>query len=238
MNPYNSIEDKEVQIKRMFNSIAPVYDKLCHILALNIDKYWRYRMAKLIAKENPSLVIDIATGTGDLAINISRQIKTAEIIGVDISNNMLKIGREKVAKHKLNNRIKLIQGNAENLPFDKEQFDTAAIAFGIRNFQKIEQSLRECYRMLKTGGMVYIMEFSIPQNWAIRMFYKTYSIVIPLIGKSISKDEYAYQYLTESIKEFPNKQDFINKMYSIGFEDCQSIPLFNGIAYIYVGKKN
>ena len=238
MNPYNTIEQKGVQIERMFNSIAPVYDNLCHVLSFNVDKYWRYKMARLVAKNNPKSIIDLATGTADLAINISSQVENADIVGIDISNNMLDIGRKKVHKLNLDTRIRLMQSNAENLPFDKNQFDAVTIAFGIRNFQKMEQCLSECYRVLKTDGALYIMEFSTPRNKLFRLLYKTYSNVIPLIGKSISRDRYAYQYLTDSIKEFPSKDEFIKKMLSVGFENCQSYSLFNGIAYIYTGIKS
>lgn len=237
MNPYNTTDIKEVQVCRMFNTIAPVYDKLCHILSFNIDRYWRYRMATLVAKDNPKSVIDIATGTGDLAISISSLAKDTKVIGVDISDNMLEIARIKVHKRKLGNRIKLIQGNAENLLFDNKSFDVATIAFGIRNFQEIDRSLLECHRILKEGGSLYIMEFSTPRNKVFRSLYNIYSKLIPLAGELISKDKNAYQYLTGSIREFPSKDEFKNNMQSMGFDNCKAYSLFNGIAYIYYGTK-
>lgn len=237
MNPYNSTDIKEIQVCRMFDTVAPVYDKLCHILSFNIDRYWRNRMAALVSKVNPTSVIDIATGTGDLAISMASRIKGVKITGIDISNNMLEIGRTKIRKFQLEDRVKLMQGNAESLSFDNKLFDAATIAFGIRNFQDISRSLFECHRVLKNGGFLYIMEFSTPRNRAFRFLYNTYSKFIPLIGGVVSKDRKAYKYLTGSIKEFPSKNEFMNSMLSMGFDSCKSYSLFNGIAYIYQAKK-
>ena len=239
MKPYNREESKRIQVHRMFNNIAPYYDKICHILSFNIDRFWRKRLVKLIVEKHPSKIVDIATGTGDIAISMARNIPTSKIVGVDLSEEMLKIAQQKIDHLKLKSNIRLLCEDAENLSLPSNSFDVVTISFGIRNFENIDKGLSECHRILREDGCLFIMEFSTPKHKVFNLFYRFYSTsILPVIGRVISKDNKAYKYLPESIEEFYLEHEFTELLQNNNFNNCTTISLSNGIAHIYIGVKS
>jgi len=233
-----NVNKKSENVEAMFNSIASKYDFLNHFLSLGIDKMWRRRLVKQLAKQNPQSVLDIATGTGDLAIQLSKHHKTASIIGIDISENMLNIGREKVWKRQLEERIKLQQANSMNLPFGDATFDSAMVAFGVRNFEDLPKGIAEINRVLKPGGSFYVLEFSMPSKFPMANIYRFYfRKVLPFVGGIVSGSKSAYTYLPESVFTFPEKEKFLEIMTNAGFKNCNYTRLTFGVASIYVGHK-
>lgn len=238
MKPYNKDESKGIQVRRMFNNIAPYYDKICHILSFNIDRLWRKRLVKLVAGIKPVNIVDIATGTGDVAISMARNIPTAQIVGIDLSEEMLKVAQQKIEYSGIKPNIKLLCEDAENLSLASNSFDVVTISFGIRNFENIDKGLSECYRILREGGSLFVMEFSTPKHKVFNVLYRFYSkSILPVIGRIISKDNKAYTYLPESIVEFYHEDEFIGLLQNNGFDNCSAISLSNGIAHIYIGVK-
>lgn len=239
MKPYNKDESKGIQVRRMFNNIAPYYDKICHILSFNIDRLWRKRLVKLVAERKPVNIVDIATGTGDVAISMARNIPTAQIVGIDLSEEMLKVAQQKIERLSINSNIKLLCENAENLSLASNSFDVVTISFGIRNFKNIDKGLSECYRILREGGSLFVMEFLTPKHKVFNVLYRFYSkSILPVIGRIISKDGKAYTYLPESIVEFYQAEEFTKLLQNSGFDSCTAISLSNGIAHIYIGVKS
>ncbi|MCK5823137.1 MAG: bifunctional demethylmenaquinone methyltransferase/2-methoxy-6-polyprenyl-1,4-benzoquinol methylase UbiE [Bacteroidales bacterium] len=221
----------------MFNNIAKSYDFLNHFLSLNIDKYWRRKTIKLlkqsIKNNNDSVILDIATGTGDLAVEASK-INPKKIIGIDISTKMLQIGQEKIKQKKLTGLIELRQGDAEDLKFDDNYFDAITVAFGVRNFENLTKGLTEMYRALKPNGCALILEFSKPKLFLIKQIYNFYFLkILPFFGKTFSKDKFAYNYLPYSVANFPETDIFIKELNKVGFVNIKSISLTFGIATIY-----
>jgi demethylmenaquinone methyltransferase/2-methoxy-6-polyprenyl-1,4-benzoquinol methylase len=238
MNPYNDVEIKKTQVGRMFDSIAPQYDRLNNLLSFNMHRYWRKQFIKKVIQKHPDRVLDIATGTGDIAISLALKLKNANIVGIDISKEMLKVAQEKINAQGLQNNIKLVCGDAESLPFDRHSFDTVTIVFGVRNFQNIPLALEGIHNTLKSGGELFIMEFSKPRNPLFGVLYKLYFLnILPAIGGIIAKENRAYKYLPESVYEFQNNVNVLDIMEHIGFRKCRVKSLFNGIAYIYSGIK-
>lgn len=238
MKPYNKDESKGIQVRRMFNNIAPYYDKICHILSFNIDRLWRKRLVKLVVEREPANIVDIATGTGDVAISMARNIPTAQIVGIDLSEGMLKVAQQKIEHSGIKPNIKLLCEDGENLSLASNSFDVVTISFGIRNFENIDKGLSECYRILREGGSLFIMEFSTPKHKVFNVLYRFYSKqILPIIGRAISKDNKAYSYLPDSIVEFYQKNEFIRLLQNIGFDNCSAISLSSGIAHIYTGVK-
>ena len=222
----------------MFNSIARNYDFLNHFLSFGIDVLWRRRLIRELKKYKPSKILDIATGTADLAIMASK-IKDAEIVGVDLSSGMIEVGKEKVDRKNLNQKIQLLVGDAESLDLKQNSFDAAMVAFGVRNFEDLDKGLTEIAAVLKDKSPLFVLEFSKPQLFLFKQLYHFYSFkILPLIGKVISKDSSAYIYLPASINEFHSGKDFIQVMERCGFSDCRMIPLSLRIATIYIGHKN
>lgn len=232
------LNKKSENVAAMFNSIAAKYDFLNHFLSLGIDKLWRRRLVKQLAKSNPNQVLDIATGTGDLAIQLAKHHKSVSITGVDISENMLNIGREKILKRKFEGRINLKQANSMSLPFAVGEFDAAMVAFGVRNFEDLSKGITEIHRVLKDGGSLYILEFSMPSKFPMRNFYRFYfRKVLPFVGGIVSGSKSAYTYLPESVFAFPEKEKFVEIMANAGFKNCSYKRLTFGVASIYVGSK-
>lgn len=236
--PYKDAqENKKSQVAQMFNSIAGKYDFLNHFLSAGIDIYWRKRAVKIMGQNKPALILDIATGTGDLAIE-ALQLNPRKIIGVDISEGMLAIGQEKIKKRQLTDKIELQLGDSENLAFAEGTFDGAMAAFGVRNFENLPLGLQEMYRVLKPGGRVVILEFSKPRGFPFKQFYNFYfKQILPVFGKLISKDQSAYTYLPESVQAFPDGADFISILKQVGFKNTQWHSLTFGISSIYTGIK-
>ncbi|MGE0077277.1 MAG: bifunctional demethylmenaquinone methyltransferase/2-methoxy-6-polyprenyl-1,4-benzoquinol methylase UbiE [Bacteroidales bacterium] len=232
------VNKKSENVEAMFNSIASNYDFLNHFLSLGIDKLWRKRLVSRLAKSNPRKVLDIATGTGDLAIQLAKRHKVTSIVGVDISENMLRIGRDKIEKRQLDSCIQLMQANSLNLPFSNDEFDAAMVAFGVRNFEDLPKGIAEIYRVLKTGSCFYVLEFSMPSKFPIANLYRFYfRRILPFIGRIVSGSKSAYTYLPESVLSFPEKERFVEIMSSIGFRNCTYKQLTFGVASIYVGYK-
>ena len=225
-------------IAAMFDRISPKYDALNHILSLNIDKVWRKKTAKIVSKTQPKAILDLATGTADLAIAMAKHNPQTHIIGLDISEKMLEIGKEKVKLQNLENQIELHHGDAASLPFEDARFDAVTVAFGVRNFEDLDKGLSEMHRVLKTNGQAVILEFSMPERFPIKQLYNFYfKHLLPNIGKWVSKDGNAYTYLPHSVEKFPKPSDFCNILGSFGLKNCQIKPLSFGIATLYVANK-
>jgi demethylmenaquinone methyltransferase / 2-methoxy-6-polyprenyl-1,4-benzoquinol methylase len=236
--PYKDAQaSKKSQMAQMFNSIAGKYDFLNHFLSAGIDIYWRKQAVKIVGQNKPALLLDIATGTGDFAIE-ALQLNPQKIIGVDISEGMLAVGQEKIKKKNLTGKIELQLGDSENLAFADNTFDGTMAAFGVRNFENLTQGLSEMYRVLKPGGRIVVLEFSKPQAFPFKQVYNFYfKQILPVFGKLISKDQSAYTYLPESVQAFPDGPDFINILKQVGFKNTQWHSLTFGISSIYTGLK-
>lgn len=239
VTPYAEADvSKKGQVTRMFNKIAPYYDNLNRVLSLGIDVIWRKKAIRLLQQEAPSTILDIATGTADLAIEAARVIHPKQIIGLDISSNMLKIGDDKITKKGLDHIISLELGDSENLRFKDDQFDAVMAAFGVRNFENLEKGLAEMYRVVKPGGTIMVLEFSKPRYFPLKQLFKIYfKYVLPVIGKIRSKDEKAYKYLYESVQVFPDYENFTEILHRIGFSNADFKVLSAGICCIYMAKK-
>ena len=225
-------------IAAMFDRISPHYDQLNHLLSLNIDKVWRRKTAKEVAKHHPSVILDLATGTADLAILLAKKNPQAEIIGADISEQMLVIGKEKVTKKRLDNQIELQIGDATSLPFEDNTFEAVTCTFGVRNFEDLEQGLSEISRVTKPSGRVCILEFSLPERFPIKQLYRFYfKHILPKIGKKVSKDDGAYSYLPASVERFPKPEEFVQMLAHHGLRYGTAKPLSFGIATIYCTTK-
>lgn len=237
--PIGEARGKKRQVAAMFDAIAPRYDLLNRILSAGIDRHWRRQAVGLIASEQPRRVLDIATGTADLAIEVARRLPVVErVVGVDIADSMLQIGRKKVERLQLSERVVLQQGDAEKLPFSDAQFDAALVAFGVRNFENLDRGLRESYRVLRPGGVLVVLEFSRPRTPVIRTLYRWYAhYMLPRIGAWLSRDEGAYRYLPASVEAFPDGPDFLRRMEQVGFRDLQWKPMTFGIASLYRGRR-
>lgn len=229
---------KKGQVEEMFDSISNRYDLLNHLLSANIDKVWRRNVIKRIKKYQPKTILDIATGTGDFAIAATK-IDVAKVIGIDISEGMLKVGRKKIEKRKLSDRIELIKADSENLPFDDNSFDAAMVGFGVRNFENLEKGLSEVLRVLKPGGVFFILEFSKPEKTPFKQVYHIYfNRILPFIGRIISKDKNAYDYLPESVNEFPYGESFLDILANVGLIKNTFYSQTFGIATIYESYKS
>lgn len=221
----------------MFDQISPRYDFLNHLLSANIDKLWRKRAVKKLARFHPETVLDIATGTADFALALTR-LNPKKITGIDLSEGMLKIGREKVKKRGWEERIELIKADSEELPFADHSFDAATVGFGVRNFENLEKGLSEIFRVLKPGGAFIVLEFSKPRKTPFRQLYFFYfTKVLPWLGKVVSKNNRAYTYLPESVREFSDGHGFVELLEGAGFKNCNWFPQTFGIASVYEAQK-
>lgn len=240
VTPYSEDErSKKEQVEQMFDKIAGQYDLLNRVLSMGIDRGWRRQMVNIVNTYRQPKVIDLATGTADVAIDIAKAVKGAHITGVDLSAKMLEHGRQKVNKKNLADKIELIKGDCETLPFDDNSFDVATIAFGIRNFQNPKRGLREIRRVLSPNGKLIILEFSKPRHIPFKQIYNIYfKYVLPLIGRLSSKDANAYSYLYDSVQAFPDYEAFLDWMREAGFLNCEYKSLTFGICCIYVGDKS
>lgn len=237
--PYKeSSGSKKEQVTEMFDNVAGKYDLLNHVLSGGVDIYWRKKALAMLKNNRNDLVLDIATGTGDLAIEANRILKPGKIIGVDISQGMLEEGRAKIKRLGLEEKIEMQLGDSEKLLFDNNTFDTVIVSFGVRNFENLLKGLSDMNRVLKPGGTCMVVEFSKPKNYFFKQAYWFYSTkILPLIGKLISKDQSAYTYLPESVKAFPDGEDFLKVYREAGFKETRAVPLTFGICSVYIGKK-
>jgi demethylmenaquinone methyltransferase/2-methoxy-6-polyprenyl-1,4-benzoquinol methylase len=238
VTPYkDQTTSKKEQVATMFNNIAPKYDFLNQLLSMGIHKGWRKRSIQLLKEKKPKTILDIATGTGDFAIE-AMKLNPEKVIGVDISEGMLKLGVEKINKLGLQNKIELKLGDSESLPFSDNSFDAITVGFGVRNFENLEKGISDIYRVLKPNGMFVVLEFSKPSKFPIKQVYKLYfKYITPFVGKVFSKDNSAYTYLNESVNAFPDGEDFLKVLRNAGFKETKSIPQTFGIASIYIGTK-
>lgn len=224
-------------VREMFNDISGKYDFLNHFLSFGIDKLWRKKLVREMSGFQPVQVLDLATGTADLALELCRS-GNFTVTGADISENMMAIGKEKIAAAGLTDKIKLVQGDAENLQFADESFDAVMIAFGVRNFEDLPRGLKEMKRVLRKGGKAMILEFSHPSGFPLKQLYGFYSkYIIPLMGRMISSHPSAYRYLPETVAAFPSGSKFLLVMQEAGFSECRRISLSGGIASIYIGSR-
>lgn len=225
-------------IATMFDRISPSYDQLNHLLSMNIDKAWRKKTAKEVATYYPETILDLATGTADLAIALAKSNPQAHIIGMDISEKMMEIGKEKVKQHGLERQIELHLGDAASLPFGDNSFDAVTVGFGVRNFENRKQGLSEIHRVLKPNGRAVILEFSMPEAFPMKQLYRLYfKHFLPKIGRCISKDPSAYFYLPQSVEAFPKPNDFIRIMDENGLKNGSVKSLSFGIATLYSATK-
>ncbi len=238
ITPYkDSNLGKKEQVAQMFDSISGGYDNLNRVISFGIDVKWRKKVLQLIAEKNPKNILDIATGTGDMAILLTKTV-ASKIVGLDISEGMLEVGRKKIEAQHLSEKIEMLYGDSEKMPFEDSSFDAITVCFGIRNFESLEKGLSEILRVLKPNGRFVILETSVPEKTPFKQGYNFYSKnVLPLIGKMFSKDNVAYGYLSESAAAFPYGEKLNNILRKIGFIDVAAMPQTFGVATIYSASK-
>lgn len=239
ITPYkNSDLGKKEQVAQMFDNISENYDGLNRMISFGTDVKWRKKVVKIVKDSKPKKVLDIATGTGDLAINIAKNSEADSIIGLDISKGMLDVGKQKITKEKLDHKIEMVLGDSENIPYDSDSFDAITVAFGIRNFENLDKGLKEILRVLKPKGTFVILETSVPTKWVYKHFYKFHGkFVLPFLGKLFSKEQSAYSYLSESASKFPHGEKLNNILLKNGFKDVENKPQTFGVATIYTATK-
>lgn len=239
VTPYkDSSEGKKKQVERMFDTISKNYDGLNRVISLGADVKWRKKVIKMVADQHPQSILDIATGTGDLAIQFAEKTAATKIVGLDLSEGMLSVARKKVTGTPISKKLEFLQADSEALPFAADTFDAITVSFGIRNFENLEQGLSEIYRVLKKGGVFVILETSVPTKFPFKQGYYIYSKnVLPLVGKLFSKDKVAYTYLSESASVFPHGEALNNILRKIGFNEVINNPQTFGVATIYKATK-
>lgn len=238
VKPYDSPDDRKSQIRTMFNRIAPSYDRLNHILSLGIDRRWRRRATRRCAADAPAAVLDLATGTGDWALELARALPEARITGIDLSAEMLAAARDKAARGGFGDRIRFTEGDAEALPAADASVDLLTVAFGVRNFSRTQQCLREMHRVLRPGGRVAVLELSTPDNPLLRRLHDLYCFrLLPFVGGLLSGDRAAYRYLPASVRAFHTPERFVGMLREAGFTEASSEAFSGGIARLYTAKR-
>jgi len=238
VTPYkDSTLGKKEQVTQMFDAISSNYDGLNRVISFGIDVKWRKKVVALVAEKNPETVLDIATGTGDLAIMMTKT-SAKTIVGLDLSAGMLEVGKKKIEEKQLTNKIEMVLGDSENIPFADNHFDAITVSFGIRNFENLEKGLSEILRVLKPNGLFVILETSVPEKTPFKQGYSFYTkYILPLIGRLFSKDNVAYGYLSESASVFPYGEKLNNILRKIGFIEVKAMPQTFGVATIYTASK-
>jgi demethylmenaquinone methyltransferase/2-methoxy-6-polyprenyl-1,4-benzoquinol methylase len=235
--PYKDSLSKKDQVAKMFNNISRRYDFLNQLLSLGIDKMWRKRAIGVLEPLKPKILLDVATGTGEFALE-ALKLNPVKIYGIDIADGMLEIGRQKILAKKVSGTIELLHGDSENIPFTENKFDAVTVAFGVRNFENLKRGLSEILRVLKPGGMIVILEFSKPSSFPFRQIYNFYfKFILPRIGSMVSHDKAAYTYLPKSVEAFPDGEDFLRILHDVGFKNTKCSSLTFGISSIYIGSK-
>ncbi|MFQ3239375.1 MAG: demethylmenaquinone methyltransferase/2-methoxy-6-polyprenyl-1,4-benzoquinol methylase [Olleya marilimosa] len=234
VNPYKDSDlGKKEQVTKMFDTISGEYDGLNRVISFGIDIKWRKKVVDIVKATNPENILDIATGTGDLAINLA-ETSAKKIIGLDISSGMLDVGKQKIKAKNLDQKIDMVIGDSENMPFDDNTFDAITVAFGVRNFETLENGLKDILRVLKPGGIFVILETSVPTKFPFKQGYQFHSkVILPTVGKLFSKDKTAYKYLSESANAFPYGEALNNILRKIGFSNVTDMPQTFGVATIY-----
>lgn len=236
IKPYNGEGGKAKQVEDMFDSIAPAYDFMNRAMTLGIDRWWRRVAVRMVGKTHPQHILDVATGTGDFAIDLYRKLQPQQVAGIDLSQGMLDVAREKIARRGLSDVITVQQGDCLSLPFEDGSFDAVTVAFGVRNFEHLLQGYKEMHRALEPGGMLCVVELSTPRNRVVRWFYDLYTLhIIPWMGSLKSGDRSAYRYLPQSIAAVPQGDDMLAIMREAGFTNCKVKRLTLGTCSIYVG---
>jgi len=237
VTPYNTSASKKEQVSEMFDNIAHSYDFLNHFLSLGIDNIWRKKAIASIAPINPKQILDVATGTGDLAL-AALKVNPDKVTGIDISKEMVAFGVNKIAKKKLSDKVELTVGDSEAMPFEDNSFDAITVAFGVRNFENLEKGLKEMSRVLKPEGRLAVLEISVPKRFPVKqLFYTYFRYILPTIGRLFSKDTRAYTYLPESVKVFPEGEKFTSILNKTGFSEAKCKKLTFGICSLYTAKK-
>jgi demethylmenaquinone methyltransferase/2-methoxy-6-polyprenyl-1,4-benzoquinol methylase len=239
ITPYKeSTLGKKEQVTQMFDNISGNYDGLNRVISMGIDVKWRKKVIELVKAKNPENALDIATGTGDLAIMMAESTAAKQIIGLDLSVGMLEVGKKKILDKNLADKIEMVVGDSENIPYPDNHFDAITVSFGIRNFETLEKGLAEIYRVLKPNGIFVILETSVPTKSPFKQGYGFYTkFILPIIGKIFSKDNKAYGYLSESAANFPFGEALNNILRKVSFIDCKAIPQTFGVATIYTATK-
>ncbi|TNE54184.1 MAG: bifunctional demethylmenaquinone methyltransferase/2-methoxy-6-polyprenyl-1,4-benzoquinol methylase UbiE [Bacteroidetes bacterium] len=228
---------KKQEVAEMFDNISGRYDFLNHFLSMGIDRLWRKKAIRMLQKSQPKKILDIASGTGDFALEALR-LQPTEIVGLDISDGMLEVGRKKMKKKGVDHIIRMELGDSEAIPYDDHYFDALTVGFGVRNFENLEKGLAEMLRVVRPDGKLIILEFSKPKSFPVKQLFGFYSkYLIPVLGKGISKDKRAYAYLPESVEAFPEGEAFVNILTKVGYKDVQQKRVSGGIATIYSGTK-
>tara|TARA_R110002012_G_scaffold260265_2_gene441927 strand:+ start:424 stop:1155 length:732 start_codon:yes stop_codon:yes gene_type:complete len=235
VKPYNEEDSsKKEQVTKMFDTISGEYDGLNRMISLGLDQKWRANVVDMIAATNPDTIMDIATGTGDLVIQMAQKTNASKLIGLDISSGMLEVGKIKVKKEDLDNRIEMVLGDSEELPFENDSIDAVTVSYGVRNFEDLEKGLSEIRRVLKPQGILVILETSVPTKFPFKQGYYVFSkLVVPTIGKLFSKDKIAYGYLQKSASTFPYGERFNNILKKVGFNNVEHFLQFHGASTIY-----
>ena len=238
IKPYKDSElGKKEQVAQMFDNISENYDGLNRVISLGIDVNWRKKVVKIVGKNNPKQILDIATGTGDLALMMA-SLNPERVVGLDISSGMLEVGKQKIAKAKLSNKIEMIVGDSEEMSFEDSTFDAITVSFGVRNFANLDKGIKEIARVLKPDGTLVILETSNPTKFPFKQGYKLYTnLFLPIVGKLFSKDKVAYSYLSESANSFPFGEAFNNILQKNGFSNTKDTPVTFGVATIYIASK-
>ena len=237
ITPYNNQAAKRDQVEEMFDNIAPKYDFLNHLLSMGIDITWRKKAIRIIGKKDPKVILDVATGTGDFALE-ARSLNPNRIVGLDISEEMLNVGRKKINAKNLSHLIEMVKADSEAMPFQDNTFDAITVGFGVRNFAHLEVGLGEMLRVLKPGGQVAIIEISNPTAFPVKQLYNIYfKHILPTVGKMVSKDARAYTYLPESVTHFAQGQEFVEVLEKVGYKNATFTPLTFGTATLYIASK-
>lgn len=238
ITPYGTDRPKGAQVEEMFDNIAPAYDFMNRAMTLGIDRSWRRKVVETAAAAGPAAILDVATGTGDLAIQLARAIPAATVTGIDLSEGMLAVGRRKLKECGLDSRVTLSQGDCLSLPFPDGSFDVVTVAFGVRNFEHLDRGYAEMARVLRPGGRLVVLELSVPPSPLVRPFYKLYTRgVIPLLGRLVSSDSRAYTYLPESIAAMPQGDKMLSLMKEAGLASPSLHRLTLGVATIYTASR-
>lgn len=237
VTPYNQEDSKKKQVTEMFDGISTEYDALNRKISLGIDVKWRRRVVDLLIPKKPESILDIATGTGDLALALTAT-RASRIVGLDISAGMLSVGKDKVKMENLENTIEMVIGDSEALTYDDNSFDAVTVAFGVRNFENLELGLSELFRVLKPGGTLVVLETAVPSRFPFKQGYKFHTqVIIPLMGKLFTRDQAAYKYLSDSAAVFPHGKQFNNILEKMGFIEVEDSPQTLGVASIYCATK-
>ncbi|WP_289157258.1 bifunctional demethylmenaquinone methyltransferase/2-methoxy-6-polyprenyl-1,4-benzoquinol methylase UbiE [uncultured Muribaculum sp.] len=238
INPYDDSRCKTEQVREMFDSIAPAYDFMNRMMTFGIDKLWRLRAVNMLRRKSPQHILDVATGTGDLAMLMFKKLRPGRITGIDLSPGMIAVAEKKVAEAGLDGAIRFMNEDCLDLPFAPEVFDCITVAYGVRNFEHLDRGYAEMYRVMQRGGTLCVIELSTPRSPLVKPFYKFYTRhIIPWVGKAVSRDVRAYSYLPESIAAVPQGEEMLQLISEAGFKNCRCRRFTFGTCSVYLAEK-